>query len=111
MAVRLQTDPTPSKDALLHCVEEAEGIARSTLYGPTTRREAVQAITLQAAWSAQPYLLTGHALRMALELGMDRAMGRLESRAQRRAAGEVLEENEVDGRDLMTSARIWSFLS
>lgn len=47
--------PDPSTDvaaAAEHSKEEAEGIARSSLFGPTVRKEGVQAMALLAAFSA-----------------------------------------------------------
>ncbi|KAG8749492.1 hypothetical protein FRC14_001314, partial [Serendipita sp. 396] len=83
------------------CLEEAQGIARSTLFGPVVRKEAVQAMLLLAAWSTSGWLPSGHAMRMALDLGLHRALEKLADTnpAKRRS----LEEE----RDLVISARIW----
>lgn len=46
--------PTPSKEVISaaeHAIEEAQGIARSSLFGPTVRKEGVQAMAILAAWS------------------------------------------------------------
>ncbi|ELU42611.1 hypothetical protein AG1IA_03330 [Rhizoctonia solani AG-1 IA] len=59
------------------CLEEAQGIARSTLFGPVVRKEAVQAMLLLSAWSTNGWLPSGHAMRMALDLGLHRALEKL----------------------------------
>jgi len=79
------------------CLEEAQGIARSSLFGPVVRKEAVQGLNTQvpnfvwllmaaifylgmlllAAWSTNGWLPSGHALRMALDLGLHRALEKL----------------------------------
>lgn len=46
--------PNPSPDiaaAAEQASEEAHGIARSSLFGPTVRKEGVQAMAMLAAWS------------------------------------------------------------
>ena len=82
------------------CLEEAQGIARSSLFGPVVRKEAVQGMLLLAAWSTNGWLPSGHAMRMALDLGLHRALEKLaESGGKRRS--------EEEERDLVVSARIW----
>ncbi|KAG8736305.1 hypothetical protein FRC12_017689, partial [Ceratobasidium sp. 428] len=83
------------------CLEEAQGIARSTLFGPIVRKEAVQAMLLLSAWSTNGWLPSGHAMRMALDLGLHRALEKL---ADGPSDGKRSEEEE---RDLVVSARIW----
>ncbi|CAE6417206.1 unnamed protein product [Rhizoctonia solani] len=83
------------------CLEEAQGIARSTLFGPVVRKEAVQAMLLLSAWSTNGWLPSGHAMRMALDLGLHRALEKL---ADGPSEGK---RSEVEERDLVVSARIW----
>ncbi|KAG6375468.1 hypothetical protein JVT61DRAFT_3026 [Boletus reticuloceps] len=59
------------------CLEEAQGIARSSLFGPVVRKEAVMGMLLLAAWSTNGWLPSGHAMRMALDLGLHRALDKL----------------------------------
>ncbi|KZS98190.1 hypothetical protein SISNIDRAFT_546194 [Sistotremastrum niveocremeum HHB9708] len=82
------------------CLEEAQGIARSTLFGPVVRKEAVQAMLLLAAWSTSGWLPSGHAMRMALDLGLHRALEKL-------ADGACKHRSEEEERDLVVSSRIW----
>lgn len=95
--------PTPEiLQAAEHADEESSGIARSSLFGPTVRKEGVQAMTLLAAWGDNGYLATGHAMRMALDLGLHRALEKLEDVVSK---GKYRREEEE--RDLVISARIF----
>jgi hypothetical protein len=80
-------------------LEEAQGIARSTLFGPIVRKEGVQGMMLLAAWSTNGWLPSGHAMRMALDLGLHRALEKL--------ADDGKQRSEEEERDLVVSARIW----
>ncbi|KZV73304.1 hypothetical protein PENSPDRAFT_574673 [Peniophora sp. CONT] len=82
-------------------LEEAQGIARSSLFGPVVRKEAVQGMLLLAAWSTNGWLPSGHAMRMALDLGLHRALEKL---ADPEHAKKRTEDEE---RDLVVSSRIW----
>jgi hypothetical protein len=124
VAAKIRAGGGPPGDLFYSCLEEAQGIARSTLFGPVVRKEAVQgefsplemkicadnmcvfsfcglAMLLLAAWSTSGWLLSGHAMRMALDLGLHRA---LETLADRNPAKRRSSEEE---RDLVVSARIW----
>ncbi|KAH8918398.1 hypothetical protein BT69DRAFT_1353910 [Atractiella rhizophila] len=93
------TQGTTSLEVLRATSEEAHGIARSTLFAATVRIEAVQAVTILAAWSDKGYLASGLASRMALEMGLNRALEKLEDGSK--------ERTEAEGRDLVVSARTW----
>jgi hypothetical protein len=41
------------------CLEEAQGIARSTLFGPIVRKEAVMAMLILSVWSQNGWLPCG----------------------------------------------------
>jgi hypothetical protein len=55
---------------------------------------------LLAAWSTNGWLPSGHAMRMALDLGLHRALEKLADRG-----GETI--NAEEERDLVISSRIW----
>ncbi|EED78390.1 predicted protein [Postia placenta Mad-698-R] len=79
------------------CLEEAQGVARSSLFGPVVRKEAVQGMFLLAAWGTNGWLPSGHAMRMALNLGLHRALENLtdhESAKKRMEEEERAEEEE-----------------
>ncbi|CDZ97001.1 fungal specific transcription factor domain protein [Phaffia rhodozyma] len=83
--------------------DEAHGIARSTLFGPVVRKEAVQASLLLACYSQNGYLPSGHAVRMSLDIGLHRALSKL---LQAAGQGERI-RSDAEERDLVVSTRIW----
>jgi len=76
-AAKIRCGNGPLSPTFYKCLEEAQSIARSSLFGPVVRKEAVQGMFLLAAWSANGWLPGGHAMRMALDLGLDRALEKL----------------------------------
>jgi hypothetical protein len=54
---------------------------------------------LLAAWSTNGWLPSGHALRMALDLGLHRAPEKLADKSKKRS--------DEEERDLVVSSRIW----
>ena len=74
------------------CLEEAQGIARSTLFGPIVRKEAVMAMLILSVWSQNGWLPCGHALRAGLDMNLHRALDKLAEGAEPRT--------EVEERDL-----------
>ncbi|KAJ7647334.1 hypothetical protein FB45DRAFT_1100449 [Roridomyces roridus] len=99
VAGKIRSGNGPLSPTFYKCLEEAQGIARSSLFGPVVRKEAVQGMLLLAAWSTNGWLPSGHAMRMALDLGLHRALEKL--------ADDSRQRTEVEERDLVTSARIW----
>ncbi|KAK4686916.1 hypothetical protein P7C73_g3194, partial [Tremellales sp. Uapishka_1] len=79
--------------------EEAQGIARSTLFGPCVRKEAVMATLILSVWSQNGWLPSGHALRMGLDINIHRALDKLADPEESRT--------EIEERDLVVCARIW----
>ena len=77
IAAKIRSGNGPPSPTFHKCLEEAQGIARSSLFGPIVRKEAVQGMLLLAAWSTSGWLPSGHAIRMALDLGLDRALEKL----------------------------------
>lgn len=97
VAGKIRSGNGPLSSTFYQCLEEAQGIARSSLFGPVVRKEAVQGtiticpvqipsltdavsvigMLLLAAWSTNGWLPSGHAMRMALDLGLHRALEKL----------------------------------
>lgn len=77
VAAKIRSGNGPLSPTFYKCLEEAQGIARSSLFGPIVGKEAVQGMLLLAAWSANGWLPSGHAMRMALDLGLNRALEKL----------------------------------
>ncbi|KAF8161081.1 hypothetical protein B0H34DRAFT_781703 [Crassisporium funariophilum] len=100
VAGKIRSGNGPLSPTFYKCLEEAQGIARSSLFGPVVRKEAVQGMLLLAAWSTNGWLPSGHAMRMALDLGLHRALEKL-------ADDNGKQRTEEEERNLVVSARIW----
>ncbi|KIK96659.1 hypothetical protein PAXRUDRAFT_825716 [Paxillus rubicundulus Ve08.2h10] len=100
IASKVRSGNAPLSPTFYKCLEEAQGIARSSLFGPVVRKEAVMGMLLLAAWSTNGWLPSGHAMRMALDLGLHRALEKL-------ADDSGKKRSEKEERDLVVSARIW----
>lgn len=104
---KIKSGNGPLTPTFYKCLEEAQGIARSTLFGPVVRKEAVmgefrswphitrsiqvfwnQGMLLLAAWSTNGWLPSGHAMRMALDLGLHRALDRLVDESAKKHSDE-----------------------
>jgi hypothetical protein len=117
VAGKIKSGNNPPAPSFYKALEEAQGIARSSLFGPVVRKEAVQGrplpvilvgggvycshigMLLLAAWSTNGWLPSGHAMRMALDLGLHRALEKLADTSKKRT--------EEEERDLVVSSRIW----
>lgn len=100
IASKIRSGNGPLSPTFYKCLEEAQGISRSSLFGPIVRKEAVMGMLLLAAWSTNGWLPSGHAMRMALDLGLHRALEKL-------ADDSGKKRTEEEERDLVVSARIW----
>jgi len=100
IAAKIRSGNGPLNPTFYKCLEEAQGIARSSLFGPVVRKEAVQGMLLLAAWSTNGWLPSGHAMRMALDLGLHRALDKLVDDGGK-------QRTEDEERDLVVSARTW----
>lgn len=120
VAGKIRSGTGPLIPTFYRALEEAQGIARSSLFGPVVRKEAVQGtlrhfrhkildrvsnyfvgMLLLAAWSTNGWLPSGHAMRMALDLGLHRALeklsdksGKTRSEEEERNLGTSLESFE-----------------
>ncbi|WVQ85715.1 hypothetical protein IAT38_007881 [Cryptococcus sp. DSM 104549] len=99
VAAKIRAGNGPLGKTFHRCLEEAQGIARSTLFGPIVRKEAVMAMLILSAWSQNGWLPCGHALRMGLDMNLHRALDKLANKDEDRS--------EYDERDFVVSARIW----
>ena len=119
VAGKIKSGNNPPAPSFYKALEEAQGIARSSLFGPVVRKEAVQGklisdygagrvgskfrctgMLLLAAWSTNGWLPSGHAMRMALDLGLHHALEKL-------ADSNAPKRTEEEERDLVVSSRIW----
>ena len=100
VAAKIRSGTGPLIPAFYKCLEEAQGIARSSLFGPVVRKEAVQGMLLLAAWSTNGWLPSGHAMRMALDLGLHRALEKLADHGEKKRSDE--EERNLGASPLPT---------
>ncbi|GFZ43370.1 hypothetical protein JCM24511_01090 [Saitozyma sp. JCM 24511] len=99
VAAKIRAGNGPLGPTFHRCLEEAQGIARSTLFGPIVRKEAVMAMLILSVWSQNGWLPCGHALRMGLDMNLHRALDKLADGNEHRS--------DAEERDLVVSARIW----
>lgn len=77
VAAKIRAGNGPVGPTFQRCLEEGQGIARSTLFGPIVRKEAVMAMLILSVWSQYGWLPVGHALRMGLDINLHRALDKL----------------------------------
>ncbi|ODN84061.1 hypothetical protein, variant [Cryptococcus amylolentus CBS 6039] len=99
VAAKIRAGNGPPGQTFESCLAEGQGIARSTLFGPVVRKEAVLALVILSVWSQNGWLPCGHALRAGLDMNLHRALDRLAIKDE--------ERSEFEERDLVVSARIW----
>lgn len=105
---RVRDGGGPVSDVQKACRNHAQRIAVGTMFSPVARIEAVQAMILLAAFSEAGWLPGGHAVRMAIDMGINRSfimllrsgMGKGKSKAE-------LEEE----RHLVVHSRVWFCVS
>lgn len=100
VAAKIRAGQGPLGQTFHRCLEEAQGIARSTLFGPVVRKEGVMACLILASWAQEGWLPCGHALRMGLDLHLHKALDTLHEPT-------AAPRSDADERNLVVSARIW----
>lgn len=88
VAAKIRAGNGPVGPTFQRCLEEGQGIARSTLFGPIVRKEAVMAMLILSVWSQYGWLPVGHALRMGLDINLHRALDKLSNDEGRRTDAE-----------------------
>jgi hypothetical protein len=89
-------------------LDQAQGIARSTLFGPIVRKEVIMAMLVLSIWSRSGWLPCGHAIRMAMEMNLHHALDQLSPEANtndERDKGELEREPADDSRCCADMAR------
>ncbi|KAL7424794.1 hypothetical protein Q5752_000478 [Cryptotrichosporon argae] len=94
----------PVSDLQSKCRQHAENIGMSTLFTPVARIELLQAMILLAGWGDTCWRPSGHALRMAMDMGLYRCLPYLAQTGM--GAGKPAAELE-DERPLVVGARLW----
>lgn len=101
IASKIRSGRGPLSQKYYTLINEAQSLARSSLFGPVVKKEAVQGMLLLAAWSTDGWRPSGHAMRMALDLGLNCALEKL---LDEKGMKQRTEEEE---RTIVISARIW----
>lgn len=102
-AARVPNATSEIRQAAEHALEEAQGIARSSLFSPTVKAEGVAAMLVTSAWSESAYLPVGHAVRMGSELGLEKAVEKIRDSVMR---GRVSDRTEKEEYELVSAARL-----
>ena len=105
VASKIRSGTGPLSPSFYKSLEEAQGIARSTLFGPIVRKEAVMAMVVLAAWSQSGWLPSGHAMRMALDLGLHRALEKLADHGEKKRSDE--EERNLGASGFFRACGAW----
>ncbi|EJD51772.1 hypothetical protein AURDEDRAFT_111388 [Auricularia subglabra TFB-10046 SS5] len=102
VAAKVRDGGGPPSDVYNKILEEVHNMCSKTLFAPVSRTEAVQAMILVSGWSDNGWLTGGHAVRMALELGLHKAWPKLLKRMKLGRSAASQEE-----RELVISTRTW----
>lgn len=87
---------------------QAQKFATDTMFNPVARVEAVQAMAILSAFSDNGWLPGGHAVRMALDMGINRSFIKLLRGGM--GKGKSPEELEEE-RPLVVQSRVWFCVS
>ncbi|KAK8866058.1 hypothetical protein IAR55_001209 [Kwoniella newhampshirensis] len=104
VAAKCEDAAGPTTDLQLKCREHAEKIGMSTLFTPVSRVEIVQAMILLASWGETFWRPGGHAIRMAMDLGLYKCLPYLLESGM--GVGKTPEEIENE-RPVVVGARVW----
>ncbi|ORX39923.1 hypothetical protein BD324DRAFT_615541 [Kockovaella imperatae] len=104
IGARVRDGGGPPSDTQLACRAHAQRIASGTLFARVPRVEAVQAMSLLATFSDRGWLPGGHAVRLALDMGLDQAFGQLLRTGM--GLGKSRPQLETE-RHLVVQSRVW----
>ncbi|TIC41349.1 hypothetical protein E3Q06_01607 [Wallemia mellicola] len=103
VAARVWDGGSPPSRTYVDCQREARDIAKNSMFLQMTRKEAVQALLLFSAFQDNSWLVGGHAVRVAYEVGLDKAIPKL-VRRQNKVPKSPPDEDE---RQIVAAVRIW----
>ena len=98
----------PVSELQRQCREHAESIGSSTLFSPVARIEVVQAMIILASWGDTSWRPGGHALRMAMDMGLYRCLPLLVQGGMGRGKTSTQLREEYP---LVVGARVWLTVS
>ncbi|RXK36515.1 hypothetical protein M231_06237 [Tremella mesenterica] len=94
----------PESELQRQCREHAEKIGMSTLFTPISRIEVVQAMVIMASWGDTSWRPGGHAMRIAMDMGLYRCLPYLAQNGM--GAGKTPDQIREDY-PLVVGARMW----
>ncbi|WVQ71655.1 hypothetical protein IAR50_001195 [Cryptococcus sp. DSM 104548] len=101
---RVRDGGGPHSEMQKACRSHAEFIAKGTLFNPVHRIEAVQSMLILSAFQDNGWLPGGHAVRMAIDMGINRSfIHLLRTGMGKGKTGEELEQE----RSLVVHSRVW----
>ncbi|ODO03333.1 hypothetical protein L198_02178 [Cryptococcus wingfieldii CBS 7118] len=101
---RVRDGGGPHSETQKVCRLHAERIAKGTLFNPVHRIEAVQGMLLLSAFQDNGWLPGGHAVRMAIDMGINRSFIHLLRSGM--GKGKSAQELEQE-RSLVVHSRVW----
>ncbi|ADV20422.1 Hypothetical protein CGB_B4500C [Cryptococcus gattii WM276] len=104
VGARVRDGGGPHSEIQKACLAHAERIAKGTLFHPVHRVEAVQSMVLLSAFQDNGWLPGGHAVRMAVDMGINRSFIHLLRSGM--GQGKSKEELEQE-RTLVVHSRVW----
>ncbi|BEI86267.1 hypothetical protein CcaverHIS002_0605540 [Cutaneotrichosporon cavernicola] len=101
---KIEDAGSPPSALQTQCREHAEMIGMHTLFTPVARIEVLQAMIVMASWGDTSWRPGGHALRIAMDMGLYRCLPYLSQMGMGagKSAAELSEE-----RPLVVGARLW----
>lgn len=108
VGARVRDGGGPMSETQRHCRDHSQLVTKNTMFNPVARIEAVQAVVTLGAFSDNAWLPGGHAVRMALDMGINRSFIRLLRSGM--GKGKTPEELEEE-RPLVVHARVWFCVS
>jgi hypothetical protein len=104
IALRGREGCSPPSELTRRLSEEAEAIAKTTLFSPISTLETVQALTLLASWSHSSWRPGCHAMTLAVDMGLFRCLPFLHRMASNPNKPKSFIERQ---RPLVIGARVW----
>ncbi|WVF70335.1 hypothetical protein IAT40_005125 [Kwoniella sp. CBS 6097] len=98
----------PPSQLQLNCRESAEQMGMNTLFTPVSGIEIVQAMILLGSWGETFWRPGGHAIRIAMDLGLHKCLPSLVESGM----GSGKADKDIEGdRPMVAGARVWLTLS
>lgn len=104
VGARVRDGGRPMSETQRLALDHSRRIAIGTVFAAVARVEAVQAMCLISAFNENGWLPSGHAVRMAIDMGLNKCFGKLVASGM--GVGKSRQQLEEE-RDLVIGARVW----